>query len=174
MNKKYYSFGNSFKVKFRKHYCYRCGSKLSIVEHRKVISPKSDEAKYYDFSAGLDGVMVGPCEFIHKVFYCQKCSQNVEFVTQTNQEDIEILIKRVQKHFHNKGRNINIKKCFENVKDEIVEDCAIEDINKLCLYIEEKNKDTLEYKIPICRKKSWERPHYFKVNKKELIRFIQK
>ena len=94
MNKQYYSFGNPFKVKFREHYCYRCGSKLSIVKHHKVVSQKSDEAKYYDFSVGVDGgVMVGPCEFIHKVFYCQKCSQNIEFVTQINQEDIDILIE---------------------------------------------------------------------------------
>lgn len=93
MNKQYYSFGNPFKVKFREHYCYRCGSKLSIVKHHKVVSQKSDEAKYYDFSIGVDGgVMVGSCEFIHKVFYCPKCSQNIEFVTQINQEDIDILI----------------------------------------------------------------------------------
>ena len=29
MNTHYYNFGNPFKVKFRKHYCYICGSKLS-------------------------------------------------------------------------------------------------------------------------------------------------
>ena len=69
MNKQYYSFGNPFKVKFREHYCYRCGSKLSIVEHHKVVSQKSDEANYYDFSVGADGgIMVGSCEFIHIVY----------------------------------------------------------------------------------------------------------
>ena len=58
MNKQYYSFGNPFKVKFREHYCYRCGSKLSIVKHHKVVSQKSDEAKYYDFSVGVDGGVI--------------------------------------------------------------------------------------------------------------------
>ena len=175
MNKQYYSFGNPFKVKFREHYCYRCGSKLSIVKHHKVVSQKSDEAKYYDFSVGVDGgVMVGPCEFIHKVFYCQKCSQNIEFVTQINQEDIDILIESIQKYFYTKGRNINIKKYFENINNEVVEDCTIESISNLCFLIEETDKDTLIYKIPISRKKNWERPYYFKVNKKDLIRFIQK
>ena len=28
MNKQYYSFGNPFKVKFREHFCYKCGTKL--------------------------------------------------------------------------------------------------------------------------------------------------
>ncbi len=175
MNKQYYSFGNPFKVKFREHYCYRCGSKLSIVKHHKVVSQKSDEAKYYDFSIGVDGgVMVGSCEFIHKVFYCPKCSQNIEFVTQINQEDIDILIESVQKYFNNKGRNINIKKYFENINNKIIDDCTIETISNLCLLIEENDKDTLVYKIPISRKKNWERPYYFKANKKDLIRFIQK
>ena len=105
---------------------------------------------------------------------CQKCSQNIEFVTQINQEDIDIFIESVKKHFYNKGRNINIKKCFENINDEVVEDCTIESISNLCLLIEENDKDTLVYKIPISRKKNWERPYYFKVNKKDLIRFIQK
>lgn len=43
--------------------------------------------------------MVGPCEFIHKVFYCSKCSQNIEFITQINQEDIEIIIQKVISYF---------------------------------------------------------------------------
>ena len=94
MNKHWYNYGNTFKVKFRNHYCYKCGEKLTIVKHRKVVDQKSDEAKYYDFDAGGDGaIMVGPCEFIHKVFFCPKCSQNIEFITQINQEDIEIIIK---------------------------------------------------------------------------------
>lgn len=175
MNKQCYSFGNPFKIKFREHYCYKCGTKLSIIKHHKVVDQKSDEAKYYDFSVGVDGgVMIGSCEFIHNVFYCQKCSQNIEFVTQINQEDIDILIKHVQNHFDNKGRKVNIKKRFENIENKIEENCNIESVRNLCLFIEENGKDTLVYKIPICRKKNWERPYYFKTNKRDLIRFIQK
>ena len=86
MNKQYYSFGNPFKVKFREHFCYKCGTKLFIIKHSKVVNRKSEDAKYYDFSIGVDGgVMVGTCEFIHKVFYCSKCSEEIEFVTQINQ-----------------------------------------------------------------------------------------
>ena len=175
MNKKYYSFGNPFKVKFREHYCYRCGSKLYIVKNHKVVNQKSDEAKYYDFSVGVDGgIMVGPCEFIHKVFYCPKCLRNIEFVTQLNQEDIDILIESVQKHFANKGRKITIKKCFESILDEMEQVCKLEFVKNLCLVIEEEGKESLVYKIPRQRKECWERPYYFKVNKKDLIRFIQK
>ena len=174
MNKQYYSFGNPVKIKYREHYCYKCGTKLSIVKHHKVVSQKSDEAKYYDFSVGVDGgVMVGPCEFIHEVFYCQKCSQNIEFVTQINQEDIDILMRKIEKFFINQGRQINIKKKFENFENEIEEMCNIESVRNLCLLIEENDKDTLVYKTPRIRKKHWERPYFFKIQKKDLIRFIK-
>ena len=109
---------------------------------------------------------------IHKVFYCSKCSKNIEFVTQINQEDIDILVRSIQEYFINKDRKINIKKCFENVNNEFDENCNIESSRNLCLLIEENDKDTLVYKVPTRRKKSWERPYYFKVNKKDLIRFI--
>ena len=42
MNKCWYNDGNPFKVKFRNHYCYKCGEKLTIVKHRKVVDQKSD------------------------------------------------------------------------------------------------------------------------------------
>lgn len=174
MNKKYYCFGNPFKIKFREHYCYKCGTKLSIATNHKVVSQKSEEAKYYDFTlSGDGGVMVGPCEFVHKVFRCRQCSQNIEFVTQINQEDIDILIKSVQKYFINKGREISIKKRFESIDNIMEETCSMECVRNLCLLIEETGKDTLIYKVPVARKKNWERPYYFKVNKKDLIRFIQ-
>ena len=174
LNRAWYSFGNPFKVKFREHYCYRCGTRLSIIEHRKIVSDTSDEAKYYYFSDATGDTTVGPCMFIHKVFYCPKCLRNIEFVTQLNQEDIAILIESVQKHFANKGRKITIKKCFESILDEMEQDCKLEFVKNLCLVIEEEGKESLVYKIPRQRKKRWERPYYFKVNKKDLIRFIQK
>lgn len=99
MNKHYYSFGNPFKVKFRKHYCYNCGTNLSIIKHNKIVSPKSEEAKYYDFSNGVDGVMVGSCEFIHKVFYCSTCLKQIEFVTQLSFEDLNNFIRKLKRKF---------------------------------------------------------------------------
>ncbi len=38
MNKKYYSFGNPVKVRFRNHYCFNCGTELSIIKHNKVVT----------------------------------------------------------------------------------------------------------------------------------------
>ena len=101
-NKCWYIDGNVFKVKFRDHYCYKCGEKLMIVKHRKVVNQKSEEAKYYNFDAGGDTTMVGPCEFIHKLFFCPKCSQNIEFITQINQEDIDIIIQKTVIYFKKK------------------------------------------------------------------------
>jgi len=176
MNKQHYSFGNPLKVKFRDHYCYKCGTKLSIVEHHKVVSQKSEEAKYYDFSIGVDGgVMVGSCEFIHNVFYCTKCSENIEFVTQINQEDIDIIINKVERFFNNKGKKIVISKQYE-VEDGFIDkkNFKIDLVKNLCLIIEEDDKAALYYKIPISRKNIRERPYYFKLTKRQLISFIRR
>lgn len=173
MNTHYYNFGNPFKVKFRKHYCYICGSKLSIIKHRITIDQKSEEAKYYDFSVGVDGgVMIGPCRFVHNVFYCKQCQQNIEFITQINQEDIDNLINCVRKKYKKHGQIISIKKCFEKNDGEIVERCKLEFVNNLCLFVKE-GKKTCIYRIPISRKSSWERPHFFKLKMKDLINFIK-
>ena len=176
MNKQYYSFGNPLKIKLREHYCYKCGTKLTIIKHHKVVSQKSEEAKYYDFSVGMDGgIMIGACEFIHKVFYCYKCSQNIECVTQINQEDIDILIDKVKKHFHNKGRKIVIIKQYEDTNGIVLDRISkIEQIKKILFTIEESEKEPLIYEIPICRKTQWERPYYFKIRKKQIIDFINR
>ena len=174
MNKCWYNYGSTFKVKFRNHYCYKCGERLTVVKHRKVVDQKTEEAKYYDFDAGGDGaVMVGPCEFIHKVFFCPNCSNNIEFVTQINLEDIDILIDSVQKYFSDRGRDVNIKKRFENINGQVVEECELESISSLYLIIEEKGKDCSVFKTPITRKNYWERPFYFPIKKRELISFIK-
>ena len=74
-NIRYYSFGNTNKVKFRDHYCYKCDAELIILKNSKMVNPKSEEAKYYEFYSGpLGGRMVGACEFIHNVFFCPKCN----------------------------------------------------------------------------------------------------
>ena len=117
MNKQYYSFGNPFKVRFRKHFCYKCGTRLDVVKHRKVVNPQDEEAVFYDFNFGVDGgVMVGSCEFIHKVFYCPVCSEQIEFVTQLSFEDVEIFIKKIEQKFSKNGIELEIKKTFEDKK----------------------------------------------------------
>ena len=175
MNKHWYNYGNIFKVKFRNHYCYRCGEKLMIVKHRKVVDQKSEEAKYYDFDAGGDGaIMVGPCEFIHKVFFCPKCSQNIEFITQINQEDIEIIIQKVISYFKKRNRKIFISKSYETKLGELLgKNFSLSDDIILCLHISENNKESKIYKIPIVRRKFWERPYYFDISKKKLIDFMK-
>lgn len=138
INVKTYSAGNQFKINFRKHYCYKCGSKLSIIKLQKVVSQKSKEAKYYDFSFD-DGTMIGPCKFIHKAFNCRNCSQIIECVTQLNQEDIDIIIKKVQDYFDDIGTKITIKKYFENKNKELVDvNFDFESVANLCLVIEQK------------------------------------
>lgn len=172
MNKYYYEFGNTFKVKFRKHYCYMCGTELSVSTNHKIVSKKSDEAKYYSFSYS-DNYIVGSCDFVHKVFFCYKCCQNIEFVTQLNQEDIDIIIKKVENHFIRKGIQLKINKYFETFENELKEKCNLEFVKNLYLKIEEENRNSLIYRVPIQRVESWERPDKFKLHKIDLINFIQ-
>lgn len=171
MNKCWYSCGNPFKVKFRDHRCCKCDEKLTLVQHHKIVDPASEEAKYYDFNL-LDSAVKGPCEFIHKIFHCKMCGENTEIKTQINQEDIDIIIKNVEKHFRTKGRNLTIKKYFETKDNELKEYSPMEQVKHLCLLINENGKTTLHFKVPVSRSEFWERPWYFTVNKKELINFI--
>ena len=172
-NKCWYNYGNIFKVKLRNHYCYKCGEKLMVVKHQKVVDQKSEEAKYYSFDA-CGELMVGPCEFIHKVFFCPKCSQNIEFITQINQEDIEIIIKKVISYFKKRNREISISKSYETKLGKLIEnDLSLNDDIILCLHISENNKESKKYEIPITRRGFWERPYYFNISKKKLINFIK-
>ena len=175
MNKCWYSYGNVFKVKIRKHYCWKCGEKLMVVNHKKVVDQKSEEAKYYDFNAsGYGAAMVWPCEFVHKIFFCPQCSANIEFITQINQEDIDIIIHRVVGHFKKINREISILKSFETTHEGLQENefCLNDDII-LCLRILETNKEQKIYRTQISRKNFWERPYYFDITKKKLIDFIK-
>ena len=64
---------------------------------------------------------------------------------------------------------------WENEKQgEIIENnFSLNDDVILCLHISEKNKESKTYKIPIIRRKFWERPYYFDISKKKLINFIK-
>lgn len=171
MNKCWYSCGNPIKVKFRNHRCRKCGEELTLINHSKIVDPKSGEAKYYDFNL-LDSATNGPCEFVHKIFHCTRCGENTEIKTQINQEDIDKTIKKVEKHFRTKGRNITLKKYFESKFNQLKEYCPMEEVENLCILICEADKSTLHFKVPISRSAFWERPWYFTVKKKDLINFI--
>ena len=89
--------------------------------------------------------MIGSCEFIHKVFFCPKCSQNIEFITQINQEDIEIIIKKVISYFKKRNREIFISKSYETKLGRFIENnFNLNDDIILCLHISEKTK-SLKY-----------------------------
>ena len=168
MNKHYYSFGNPFKIKFR--------TDLSIITHKKIVSPKSEEAKYYDFSNGVDGgVMVGSCEFIHKVFYCSTCLEEIEFVSQLSFEDLNNFIKKLKRKFLKKGITLAFKNTFETKENKYVDKVTkLEDIENFCLFIYVNDKEIFVSKFPLLRKKSWERPYYFKINAKEVVEYLNR
>lgn len=109
MNIKYYSFCNPLKMKGA-HYCYICNTKLETISHSKIVNPKDADSNRYDFSMGFEGVMIGDCKFIHKVFYCPICKTEIEPVTQLSFEDLDSDIEFVKKHFAARGVNLIIKK----------------------------------------------------------------
>ncbi len=174
MNFYHYSVGNPFKIKFRRHFCFNCMTELTIENREVVVSQKDEKAKYYDFSTPLGGDFIGSTKFIHKIFYCSRCQEQIEFVTQLSLEDVDIVIHKVIKYFKKRGRTIVIAKTYEMKNGE--RSNKISDYSKvsnLCLIIKEHGKNQKEYKIPIKRENEWERAYYFALNKKELINLLK-
>lgn len=144
---------------------------LSIAKHEKIVSRKSDEAKYYNFhSMGSSG----PHKFLHNVFYCPKCLEYIEFITQLNYEDINILIYKIKKYSSKKGRNIQVKKSFETKEGKLIDKVdQLENIQNGCLIFWEDNKMILDYRFPLLREKNWERPYYFRFSKKQIMTLLK-
>lgn len=115
--------------------------------------------------------MVGPCEFVHDVFFCSKCSKQIEFVTQLSFEDVDIYIKKLKKKYFKKGIDLEIKKSYE-LKDgqQVDEFGQIEDIQHVCLSGCKDGEKLFVCKIPMLRKNRWERPYYFKISAKKFIK----
>lgn len=169
MNKRWYdNYGISFKYHLREHYCFKCGTRLDVGEHRRIVKYNSPEAKYFFFRT-----LVGDCEFIHKAFYCARCREWIEFETQLGQEDVDIVIKKTLSHFRKRKRTIQITKYYELKNGEVAErSLKLEQVKNICLFIREGNTDIV-YRIPIKRDKYYERHYYCTVKKRKLIRFIE-
>ena len=71
-----YNGANPFYIHFKKHFCFKCGSKLELRYVCEVINSKSPEAKNYDFSLG-DTFLVGDVEFRTGYFYCTNCKKGI-------------------------------------------------------------------------------------------------
>ena len=85
------------------------------------------------------------------------------------------MIKKVISYFKKRNREIFISKSYETKLGRFIENnFNFNDDVILCLHISEKNKESKIYKIPILRRKFWERPYYFDISKKKLINFIEK
>lgn len=171
----YYVLGNPFKVKFRKHYCYKCKTELSIFKHKKSVSENSEDAKYYDFRRDIPSYAAGPCEYIHNVFYCPNCDENIEYLTQLSYEDVDIYMEKTKEKFAKKGFNIDIKIIYETKGSEYVDRIdALENVKNFCLIVCENNMQLCMFKFPLMRKDYWERPYYFKIAKKGIEKEIKR
>lgn len=177
MNYYWYSNGNPIKVMFRKHHCPACGNILSKTKHKKVVDKKSLEAKNYSFHSYGAAPVSSIYTFIHKVFYCPNCQKTIEYVTQTNLEDIDIIIRKVKKEYCKFSKieldKISIKKVFEKYDGVLIEKIDnVEEITTLHIVIEESGKTPITMKFPIYRENSWERPYRFDIKKKDLVWWI--
>lgn len=163
-SKIWYSFGNPFKIKFRKHHCFKCNNLLDVITHSKIVNSKSEEAKYYDFSIG-ENYASGNVEFIHKVFHCTKCNKEIEYVSQISYEGYVKWNKKFLERINKKFSNCHIQQYWIDHNDEIFESMISPiEIKENYVIIVEK-----EIKIPciyLTQKNSWERPHYLQKNKK--------
>ncbi len=174
-NKRWYTFGNPFKLRFREHRCFGCGRVLDVIRHRKIVDQTSEEAVYYNFSAGK-GRMIGACEFIHKVFFCATCDLTIENQTQLGLEDIDLNMEKVIRYFAKKGVTVTIEKYFVNSERQLCERPDSPELTPELLLRVTKDGRTAELYFERIRSSHYERPYYFWVTKSELkqrIRDIQ-
>lgn len=160
-NRVWYHYGNIFKVRFRKHFCHICQNQLIQRKHEKVVNSKSSEAKYYDFSL-LDTNIIGNCTFIHKVFYCSTCNEEIEVITQLSIEDNEKWMKKIHDQLIDFLPLDRIHLVWIDTNNNIVEPTSnLYKIKKIVYLISLNNEERIEI---ICssvdRKKYWERPYY--------------
>ena len=169
MNRKYYQFGNPIMVRIGEHRCLRCGQKLTTLTDRRIVDPHSEEAKYFDFSAGSDGgEMVGACEFVHKVFFCPRCAERTEFVTQLSLEKLMRTLRRIEKRLHKQGQTVQLKLLFINRKGEETSYCPLGEASGVRVDFAFGGKKS-SYAVPVMRKNCWERPYYVKVDRRALL-----
>lgn len=181
----WYYDGNPFKVGFRKHRCPTCGNVLSKRKSRRLIYMQSLEARNYDFDSfrGRGEICntfttfdsIGEARyFSHKVFRCKNCMKNIEYTTQTNLEDIDILLKKVKRKYVRfsklNPKDLTIKKHFETLDGLISAKVdKIEEVVNLHIIVEKCGKMVTTMKFPISRKPLRDRPCYFNIKKKDLI-----
>ena len=60
----------------KNHFCPTCEGKVDVVSVSRVIDPKSEEAKDFDFSVGHGTNMLGSVEFHWKEFECRECQKH--------------------------------------------------------------------------------------------------
>lgn len=169
MNRKYYQFGNPFKVRFGEHRCLRCGQKLTTLTDRRIVDPHSEEAKYLDFSAGSDGgEMVGACEFIHKVFFCPRCAERTEFVTQLSLEKLMRALRRIEKRLHRQGQTVHLQLLFRDREGGETSYCPLGEAGGVDVVFTFGGQSS-RCAVPVMRKNCWERPYYVKVDRRALL-----
>lgn len=64
-----------FFVYCKKHPCPVCGKELEKVRVSRVVNPKSEEAKEFDFSFG-DSHLIGTTRFVWTEFHCEPCQRS--------------------------------------------------------------------------------------------------
>lgn len=169
MDQVYCSYGNPFEIKLKKHYCYRCGGKLSIIKDSRVIYPKSEEAKYYPLGGMDDSALVGPCEFVFDVYFCPMCLNLIEIDTQLSLEECDRLPERVGKYCFKKGIKVTkIRGYFETCDGRTVEKVEngekIQDIWNFRIQAFNDDECILDYKALLVRKSHNTRLYYFDIS----------
>lgn len=165
-SKVWYHFGNPFKVKFSKHFCQICNNQLIQKKHERIVNSNSPEAKYYDFSLS-DTNIIGDCKFIHKVFYCSICDEEIEFITQLSAEDNQKWIKKTKNTLLNILSLDKIKIAWIDINNSIVNPTnKLENIQKIVYLISINDYKKIEITCSVVNRKNyWERPYYLTKNK---------
>lgn len=87
---KRYSISSPFFAYFKKHYCTKCSSQLSVRFKSKIVNSESPEAKYYDFTVA-DGYVRGNVDFRTAILQCYNCGAEYKI------DEMRKIEKRIRK-----------------------------------------------------------------------------
>ena len=112
--------------------------------------------------------MVGACEFIHKVFFCPRCAERTEFVTQLSLEKLMRALRRIEKRLHKRGQAVHLQLLFRDREGGETSYCPLGEADGVDVVFTFGGQSS-RCAVPVMRKNCWERPYYVKVDRRALL-----
>lgn len=168
----FYFHGNPYNFFCKKHYCICCNNKLTIKKKTIIVNSKSEEIKKYeDLFTDADGAKTvkffkKDIKITHHIFYCEKCRNETENLTQLSYE--KYLSKRNKVITKLKKNNVDFQESWISFKNEKLDRLPNDIFSK---YFIETNK---KYEcFSFVNREKYEQALVLKINKSNLKRLLR-